>query len=94
MIGPPRDCSTAAPVALGTVTVSDTPPHALPTVQGATIVADIPCFFCQYNLRTLSIEGTCPECGHAVGECIRTGWLMFSDPRWLAKLRTGVLISW
>ncbi len=72
--------------------MSDTPPHALPTVQGATIVADIPCFFCQYNLRTLSIEGTCPECGHAVGECIRTGWLMFSDPRWLAKLRTGVTI--
>lgn len=90
MIGLPRDRSTAAPVALGTVTVSDTPPHALPTVQGATIVADIPCFFCQYNLRTLSIDGNCPECGHAVGECIR--WLVFCDPRWLSKLRTGVTI--
>jgi hypothetical protein len=72
--------------------VSDTPKLAVPTAQVATIDADLPCFFCQYNLRTLALEGICPECGNPVQKCIRQGWLGFADPRWLARLRRGVTI--
>ncbi len=72
--------------------MSDTPQLAVPLAQVATIDTDLPCFFCQYNLRTLALDGICPECGNPVQKCIRQGWLIFADPRWLAKLRRGVTI--
>jgi uncharacterized repeat protein (TIGR04138 family) len=30
------------------------------------ISADLPCFYCDYNLRGLTYYGRCPECGNAV----------------------------
>jgi len=34
--------------------------------QDERLVQDLPCTVCQYNLRTRSVEGSCPECGHPV----------------------------
>jgi len=31
---------------------------------------DLPCLKCQYNLRGLSPDGLCPECGHSIRDSI------------------------
>jgi hypothetical protein len=36
------------------------------TSSPATVVTDLPCFVCRYNLRTLAVDGRCPECGYEV----------------------------
>jgi hypothetical protein len=56
----------------------------------AVVLADTPCRKCQYNLRGLSTDGRCPECGTAVGLSIRGDLLRYSDPAWVATLRAGV----
>jgi hypothetical protein len=57
-------------------------------IEGSTLVVDLPCVHCAYNLRTQSTVGVCPECGLPIQDtlslnadlsCSRPGWL-----RWLA----------
>jgi hypothetical protein len=63
--------------------------------EPATVKADTPCRKCQYNLRGLSAESRCPECGAAVGLSLRGDLLCYSNPDWLDTLRIGVnLILW
>jgi hypothetical protein len=63
------------------------PPAILePTV----VLIDTPCRKCQYDLRSLSVEGRCPECGTPVGLSIRGDLLRYSDPAWLHMLRRGI----
>ena len=51
-----------------------------------------PCDGCGYNLRGLSADGRCPECGHAVADSLRATSLFHADPRWLRRLAVaGVL---
>jgi hypothetical protein len=64
---------------------------AAPVAPALTVVvADTPCRKCQYNLRSLSVQGLCPECGTPVGLSVLGDLLRYSDPEWLHKLRTGV----
>ncbi|MBN2563915.1 MAG: hypothetical protein JXQ75_23620 [Phycisphaerae bacterium] len=72
--------------------MSDEPGTIVPTAVIAAVDGDLPCFFCGYNLRSLALDGVCPECGKTVQEGIRRGWLVFADRGWLARLRTGVTI--
>src|SRR5688572_1470165 len=74
----------------------DVLPQMSPSVDPAgVVVADLSCRRCQYNLRTLSIGGRCPECGLAVGFSAQGDLLRFSDPNWVMTLRRGVLgILW
>lgn len=59
------------------------------------VSADVPCRKCQYNLRGLAVDGRCPECGTPVGLSTRGDYLRYSDPAWVASLRTGVqLMLW
>lgn len=37
-----------------------------------TVDFDSPCSRCGYNLRTLACDGLCPECGHGVGDSLRS----------------------
>jgi hypothetical protein len=47
-------------------------PMGEPGVTVATRVeGDVPCGRCGYNLRTLAVEGVCPECAALVGESLR-----------------------
>ena len=40
------------------------------------IAKDVRCLGCTYNLRGLSEEGTCPECGRSIRDSLNTaGWL-------------------
>ena len=53
------------------------------------IVVDLPCFKCGYNLRSLALDATCPECASPIQDTIRFGWLQFADPAWLRRIRQG-----
>jgi hypothetical protein len=53
------------------------------------IARDTPCFRCGYNLRSLAMDGRCPECGKAVRLSMRGQHLAAADPRWRRRLRLG-----
>jgi hypothetical protein len=56
------------------------------------VAGDLSCIQCGYNLKTLHRDGKCPECGTAVERKLRGGLLCYSDPRWLSKIASGLLI--
>lgn len=64
------------------------PPMAAPTA--ARVEHDISCRKCGYNLRGLSVEGRCPECGSAVGLSLQGDLLRYSEPAWVDGLRRGI----
>ncbi|HTW95878.1 MAG TPA: hypothetical protein VMD30_13830 [Tepidisphaeraceae bacterium] len=64
---------------------------AIPSVS-PVVTGDTPCRRCQYNLRTLAVDGVCPECGTPVALSVRGDLLQYSDPMWLGKLASGLLM--
>jgi hypothetical protein len=56
----------------------------------SSIEQDTPCRRCGYNLRGLSADGRCPECGTPVGFSLKGDLLRFCDPAWVDTLRRGV----
>jgi predicted RNA-binding Zn-ribbon protein involved in translation (DUF1610 family) len=53
------------------------------------------CVGCGYNLRSLPVDGPCPECGRAISASLGGRRLAAADPRWLARLSIGQsLITW
>jgi hypothetical protein len=63
--------------------------------QAQWLTADFPCRQCGVNLRGQHIGGRCPQCGTPVGVSLYGNLLSYSDPGWLAKVRTGLLtILW
>jgi len=57
---------------------------------GPVIDRDVLCMSCGYNLRGLTMEKVCPECGISVGQSLLGDRLEFSDPAWLRWQRRGV----
>src|SRR5437870_167463 len=51
---------------------------------------DVICRKCGYNLRGLSSQGVCTECGTAVGRSMMGDLLRFSDPNWVRSLASGM----
>ena len=64
----------------------------VPLDADSRLCVDAPCLNCGYNLRTLSVEGLCPECGHPVRLSTRGEFLRFASPRWVRQLARGVLL--
>lgn len=65
--------------------MTDSPPQS-------AILRDMTCGTCGYNLRGLSPDGRCPECGHPIEESRYDPRLAAADPRWLRVIRTGFTI--
>lgn len=75
------------------------PPHDPGATAGAgprslyddagTIIKDLYCRRCGYNLRGLRDDGRCPECGSAVGLSTHGDLLHFADPDWVGNLARG-----
>jgi len=57
-----------------------------------TVVVDLDCRKCGYNLRTLHENARCPECGSPVGLSTRGNFLQFANPEWVAKVAKGLQI--
>lgn len=51
------------------------------------------CRECAYDLRGLSVDSRCPECGTPIYLSASRGQLQFSPPRWIARQRLGVLLT-
>jgi hypothetical protein len=81
-----RDCK---PVTGGRI--STIPRRRLPDVldPAGAIATDIPCHACSYNLRGLTLDHRCPECGSPVSVSIQGNFLRFADPDWLDTLARG-----
>ena len=50
---------------------------------------DLPCIRCGYNLRELSPDGRCPECGTPIHRSIHGDLLSAADPAWLTRVSRG-----
>jgi hypothetical protein len=58
------------------------------------IAQDISCLECDYNLRTLRLDGVCPECGTDVRRAILGDLLYYADAAWVRRLALGMKILW
>lgn len=65
-------------------------PSALTDEPTGPIDHDLPCRHCGYNLRGLTTDRACPECGTAVGRSLLGDQLRFSDPAWVRTLAKGM----
>jgi hypothetical protein len=54
------------------------------------IAQDLICVRCGYNLRGISPEGVCPECGTPIGRSVRGNLLEFADPDWVERISGGM----
>ena len=68
---------------------ADTAPTETVFDASGTIISDIVCRRCGYNLRGLHRDGRCPECGAAVGLSTQGDLLRFADPDWVDQLARG-----
>ncbi len=73
----------------------------VPPVELVPISEDTPCVQCGYNLRGLTQDKACPECGTPIARSVFGDQLRYADPQWLHKLRFGtslklwnILIGW
>ena len=57
-----------------------------------TIERNTPCIHCGYNLRGLEPGHRCPECGAPIPESLAEDRLLFADPTWLRRVRTGLIV--
>ncbi len=65
----------------------------IPTAIPVPFDRDVACIYCGYNLRGLSFDGRCPECGAAINVASRGDLLRYADPAWLARLRFGTTLK-
>lgn len=71
------------------------PPAPPPIVQPAgpfVVEHDRPCARCGYNLRGLTAEGVCPECGAQVARSLKGNLLEFASPEYLRSLYRGATL--
>ncbi|MCL2640994.1 MAG: hypothetical protein FWD53_09135, partial [Phycisphaerales bacterium] len=55
-----------------------------------TLMTDIPCRACHYNLRGLDVSGRCPECGQDIANSVAVSKLDGVPLRWFEALRHGI----
>ena len=76
----------------GTLRDGDAPAPGMPPslfdAEG-TIVTDLSCRRCSYNLRGLTNDRRCPECGTPVGLSTHGNLLRYADPDWVERLSRG-----
>jgi hypothetical protein len=53
---------------------------------------DTPCVCCGNVLRMQTTHGACSSCGAPVWYSLYGTWLRTSDPRWLGRLKSGVIL--
>jgi hypothetical protein len=61
--------------------------------RDAEISEDVPCVHCGYNLRGLTRDNFCPECGTPIARSIFGNQLRYADPQWLERLCFGTSLK-
>ncbi len=61
-----------------------------PQADEGPIDHDLPCRHCGYNLRGMTADKQCPECGTNVGLSLLGDQLRYSDPAWVRSLARGM----
>ncbi len=61
--------------------------------EATTLEVDTPCVICGYNLRGLTVNKVCPECGSPIGRSIHENMLRYADPKWLGHILLGVRLT-
>jgi hypothetical protein len=61
-------------------------------IAGDFITEDLACKHCGHNLRTLSTDAVCPECGTPIDYTLRGYYLKHSPPAWLRRVARGPLL--
>lgn len=56
----------------------------------ASVELDALCMSCKYNLRGLSLDRKCPECGTPVFKSLRGYRMVFAGQRYLKELESGL----
>jgi cytochrome b561 len=59
--------------------------------EPVVIDSDLPCAICGYNLKGLSVDANCPECGQSVARSY-TPDLLRSNPQWLRHQANTMLL--
>lgn len=60
---------------------------------GRMIADDMCCARCGYNLRGLTYDGRCPECGTPTARSVHGNLLRYADPGWLGRIRFGIVLK-
>lgn len=74
--------------------MSDSSPTLRPYVpidNDGRLIIDLPCFDCQYNLRTQHIDGNCPECGLSVEQSLTGDNALLMPAFWLGQVVRGAV---
>jgi len=58
-------------------------------VRDGRVADDTPCHHCGYDLRTLPVNGVCPECATPVRNSLRGNYLAYADPGFLRRIIRG-----
>ncbi len=61
-------------------------------IAGDFITEDLACKHCGHNLRTLSTDAVCPECGTPIDYTLRGYYLKHSASAWLRRVARGPLL--
>lgn len=61
-------------------------------IPGDFITEDLACKHCGHNLRTLSTDAVCPECGTPIDYTLRGYYLKHSSPAWVHRVARGSLL--
>jgi hypothetical protein len=61
--------------------------------RDAEISEDVPCVHCGYNLRGLTRDKFCPECGTPINRSIFGNQLRYAHPGWLERVRFGTSLK-
>jgi len=70
---------------------SQRPPMVELVDEDGRVAVDLPCVACGYNLRTLRVDGVCPECSAAVEPSLYQGRLSWADREWVETLAGGTV---
>ncbi len=72
---------------------TSTTPSDTAAAQNTPMDFDLPCIKCRYNLRSLTIDAACPECGSSVASSVSPLRMMFADRAWLNRVQLGIILG-
>jgi hypothetical protein len=78
---------------MNTPAPTDVAPASIsPPAEQDALQTDVPCRNCRFNLRGLSPQGNCPECGLAIAQTIRRDAMALAPREYIMKLRRGAAL--